>query len=275
MVSSYIQNTRPIYRPYQPPRPTLRPPGQTSTPASSTPRPSTSSRPTSTSRPSYSTPGGGVRPPTRPSSQATTPPQLRPTSTSQPRPSTSSGGGGGGSSRPAAQRPSSRYSSLLADSLFRADRVALQTTLQDTLAQILFEKQGKYRDLGTARTDWTRTRGDEAQALGANFAARGLGSSGLYRQGLDELMGEYERAASKLDALQQDIAQQYGAQGSLASIDPTGLYNEDDYTALASIYGLLGQRGTSAGQQYGAALNQARAQAAARAGQNIFSNLGF
>lgn len=197
------------------------------------------------------------------------------TPTPAPAPTQSSGS----SSRPrssSVQAPSSRgVDWLAAQGMFRADRSKLQTDLQDTLAQILFDKQRQYRGLGTAREDWTRERGKESQALGENFAARGLLSSGLYRQGLDELMGQYQRSANQLDALQQDIAQQYGAQGSLTAIDPTSLYNADDYTALANVYGLLGQRGTSAGQQYGAALNQARAAAAARAGQSIFSQAGF
>ena len=166
------------------------------------------------------------------------------------------------------------YNFIASQGLFRADRANLQNTLQETLAQILFDKQRQYRGLETSRGELTREREKGSRAVGEDFAARGLGSSGLYKQALDEALAGYQRTANQLDQVQQDLAQQYGARGSLSAVDPTKLYG-DDYTALASIYGLLGQRGTAAGQQYGAALNQARAQAAARAGQSIFSQAGF
>lgn len=194
----------------------------------------------------------------------------------------SGGGGGGAAATPAptpvaysAPAPAPRpYNFITAQGLFRADRAALQNTLQETLAQILFDKQRQYRGLETSRGELTRERERGSRAVGEDFAARGLGSSGLYKQALDEALAGYQRTANQLDQVQQDLAQQYGARGSLSAIDPTQLYG-DDYTALASIYGLLGQRGTAAGQQYGAALNQARAQAAARAGQSIFGQAGF
>ena len=158
--------------------------------------------------------------------------------------------------------------------MFRADRANLQNTLQETLAQILFDKQRQYRGLDTSRETLGRQEIRGARETGEDFAARGLGSSGLYKQALDEMLAGFQRGRGELDTMQQDLAQQYGARGALKDIDPSRLYG-DDYTALANVYGLLGQRGTSAGQQYGSALNQARAQAAARAGQSIFGRAGF
>ena len=166
------------------------------------------------------------------------------------------------------------YNMIAAQSMFRADRASLQNTLQETLAQILFDKQRQYRGLDTSRETLGRQEIKGARETGEDFAARGLGSSGLYKQALDEMLAGFQRGRGELDTMQQDLAQQYGARGSLTNIDPSRLYG-DDYTALANVYGLLGQKGTSAGQQYGSALNQARAQAAARAGQSIFGRAGF
>lgn len=166
------------------------------------------------------------------------------------------------------------YNMIAAQGMFRADRSSLQNTLQETLAQILFDKQRQYRGLDTSRETLGRQEIKGARETGEDFAARGLGSSGLYKQALDEMLSGFQRSRGELDTMQQDLAQQYGARGALKDLDPSRLYG-DDYTALANVYGLLGQRGTSAGQQYGSALNQARAQAAARAGQSIFGQAGF
>ena len=166
------------------------------------------------------------------------------------------------------------YNMIAAQGMFRADRANLQNTLQETLAQILFDKQRQYRGLDTSRETLGRQEIKGARETGEDFAARGLGSSGLYKQALDEMLAGFQRGRGELDTMQQDLAQQYGARGALKDINPSRLYG-DDYTALANVYGLLGQKGTSAGQQYGSALNQARAQAAARAGQSIFSQAGF
>jgi hypothetical protein len=196
------------------------------------------------------------------------------------------GGGGGGGGAAAASAPvapraysapapsANPYNMIAAQGMFRADRANLQNTLQETLAQILFDKQRQYRGLDTSRETLGRQEIKGARETGEDFAARGLGSSGLYKQALDEMLSGFQRGRGELDTMQQDLAQQYGARGALKDINPSRLYG-DDYTALANVYGLLGQRGTSAGQQYGSALNQARAQAAARAGQSIFSQAGF
>ena len=193
----------------------------------------------------------------------------------------SGGGGGGAAPAPVAPRAYSApaasanpYNMIAAQGMFRADRASLQNTLQETLAQILFDKQRQYRGLDTSRETLGRQEVKGARETGEDFAARGLGSSGLYKQALDEMLSNFQRSRGELDTMQQDLAQQYGARGSLTNIDPSRLYG-DDYTALANVYGLLGQKGTSAGQQYGSALNQARAQAAARAGQSIFGQAGF
>ena len=168
------------------------------------------------------------------------------------------------------------------DAMYRADRNTMGTNLQDQLAQILFDRQNQYRDIDTSRSRWGQARDRDSLDLGENFAARGLASSGLYKQGLDELMSDYETAGADIDEAEQDVTQQSGARGSLQDymdnesqqIQQQALF-DGDYNALASIYGLLGQRGTSAGSQYGSALNQSRAQSAGRSGSNIINTLGW
>ena len=168
------------------------------------------------------------------------------------------------------------------DAMYRADRNTMATNLQDTLAQILYDRQNQYRSLDTSRSRWGQARDRDSLDLGENFAARGLASSGLYKQGLDELMSDYERACAEIDTAEQNVTQQYGARGSMQDymdnesqqIQQQALF-DGDYNALASIYGLLGQRGTSAGSQYGSALNQSRAQSAGRSGSNIINTLGW
>jgi len=168
------------------------------------------------------------------------------------------------------------------DAMYRADRNTMATNLQDTLAQILYDRQNQYRDIDTGRTRWGESRDRAGLDLGENFAARGLASSGLYKQGLDELMSDYETAGAQIDTAEQGVTQQYGARGSMQDymdnesqqIQQQALF-DGDYNALASIYGLLGQRGTSAGSRYGSGLNQSRAQSAGRSGANIINTLGW
>ena len=168
------------------------------------------------------------------------------------------------------------------DAMYRADRNTMATNLQDTLAQILYDRQNQYRGIDTSRTRWGESRDRAGLDLGEDFAARGLASSGLYKQGLDELMSDYETAGAQIDTAEQDVTQQYGARGSMQDymdnesqqIQKQALF-DGDYNALASIYGLLGQRGTSAGSRYGSGLNQSRAQSAGRSGANIINTLGW
>jgi len=54
-----------------------------------------------------------------------------------------------------------------------------------------------------------------------------------------------------------------------------GALFDQNYNALADVYGLLGQRGVSEGNRYQAGLNQMRAQSAARSNQNIINTLGW
>jgi hypothetical protein len=180
------------------------------------------------------------------------------------------------SSAPAPRPPMRDTEWFNSDSLYRADRGGLATDLQDTLAQILYDRQNQYRSLDTTRQDWTQSRERDSMNLGENFAARGLGSSGLYKQGLDELSSEYEKSGGRIDQAEQQVTQEYGARNSMQSdqMKQDALFDQD-YNALASIYGLLGSRGTTAGSRYGSNLNQARAQSAGRSGSNIINTLGW
>jgi hypothetical protein len=98
----------------------------------------------------------------------------------------------------------------------------------------------------------------------------------LYTQGLNELLKGYEQAAGQIDQSEQNIAQQLGARGALAGKDFTkeALFDQN-YNALAEMYGLLGQRGVSSGNRYQAGLNMMRAQSAGRSNQNIVNTLGW
>lgn len=215
-----------------------------------------------------------------------------------PPPPSGGGGGGGGDQAPTASSgggSSSRSSSVsppspmkdvdwfAKDAEYRAARAGLGADLQDTLAQILFDRQNRYRNLDNAQRMWEQSRSEDTMNLGENFAARGLGSSGLYKQGLDDLMAQYEAQQADITAQQQATAQEYGARGNLdqylspeggGRLDEGALFDKD-YNALASIYGLLGSRGTQAGSGYGGRLNQERAQSAGRAGRSIINTLGW
>ena len=189
----------------------------------------------------------------------------------------------GGGSAPAAPSPMKDVDWFAKDAEYRSARAGLGTDLQDTLAQILFDRQNRYRNLDTAQQTWEKGRSEDTMNLGENFAARGLGSSGLYKQGLDDLMAQYETQQADITAQQQATAQEYGARGNLdqylspeagGRVDEGALFDQD-YNALASIYGLLGSRGTQAGSGYGGRLNQQRAQSAGRSGQSIINTLGW
>jgi len=167
------------------------------------------------------------------------------------------------------------------DAMYRSDRNNMATNFQDTLAQILFDRQNQYRGIDNSREDLGQARDRDTLAQGEDFASRGLASSGLYKQGLDRLTGQYESASADINSQEQNVTQQSGARGSLEAhmdesnrIQEAALY-DGDFNALASIYGLLGQRGTTAGSRYGSDLNQARGQSAGRSTRNIRNTLGW
>jgi hypothetical protein len=192
------------------------------------------------------------------------------------------------------------------DAIFRAGAGGAQVNLQEQLANLLFENQQGYQDIDRTRRDWTQQRERGSQRTGEDFAARGLSQSGLYWQGLQDLLKDYEDSAGQINLREQNLAQQLGGRDPLsrlnapAEMEPAaegvsmaaeaspmatrstspqgftqGALFDQNYNALADVYGLLGQRGVGEGNRYQAGLNQMRAQSAGRSNQNIINTLGW
>jgi hypothetical protein len=218
------------------------------------------------------------------------------------------------------------------DAIFRAGAGGAQVSLQEQLANLLFENQQGYQDIDRTRRDWGQQRDRGSRRTGEDFAARGLSQSGLYWQGLQDLLKDYEDSAGQINLREQNLAQQLGGrdplsrlttpppsassfvkdeammegerggitrgpgqalvtaadklagqeamgQASMAQASPQGFTQgalfDQNYNALADVYGLLGQRGVGAGNRYQAGLNQLRAQSAASSNQNIINTLGW
>lgn len=161
------------------------------------------------------------------------------------------------------------------DAIFRNQAGRQQQNLYDTLSGFLYERGNKYRELDQTRRDWNTNRNKSGTQTAENFAARGLGQSGLYKQGLDDMLTGYEKQASTIDQGEQEVQQQYGQRDSMAAMPASTAIADQDYNALASIYGLLGSKGVQAGNAYQAAINALRAESAGRSGQNLTSTLGW
>ena len=210
-------------------------------------------------------------------------------------------GGGGGA--PSSMRDVDWFNS---DAIFRTGAGGAQVSLQEQLANLLFENQQGYQDIDRTRRDWGQQRDRGSRRTGEDFAARGLSQSGLYWQGLQDLLKDYEQSAGQINLREQNLAQQLGGRDPLsrlnapAEMEPTaegvsmaaeaspmatrsaspqgftqGALFDQNYNALADVYGLLGQRGVAEGNRYQAGLNQMRAQSAGRSNQNIINTLGW
>ena len=221
----------------------------------------------------------------------------------QPMASRGGGGGGGGGG---SMRDVDWFGK---DSIFRTGAGGAQVSLQEQLAQLLFENQQGYQDIDRTRRDWTQQRERGSQRTGEDFAARGLSQSGLYWQGLQDLLKDYEDSAGQINLREQNLAQQLGGRDPLSRLKAPadvasamamdegmemgaqmaspmatqatpGGFTQDalfdqNYNALADVYGLLGQRGVGEGNRYQAGLNKMRAESAARSNQNIINTLGW
>jgi hypothetical protein len=185
------------------------------------------------------------------------------------------------------------------DAIFRSGAGGAQVSLQEQLANLLFENQQGYQDIDRTRRDWGQQRDRGSRRTGEDFAARGLSQSGLYWQGLQDLLKDYEQSAGQINLREQNLAQQLGGRDPLSQLNapaeetpmmeggaaaarsasPQGFTQgalfDQNYNALADVYGLLGQRGVSEGNRYQAGLNQMRAQSAGRSNQNIINTLGW
>jgi hypothetical protein len=189
-------------------------------------------------------------------------------------------GGGGGAMAPATAPappppPMTDVDWFNKDSVFRNQATLASNDLVSQLAELLFQRGQGFQAIDGMRRDWTEARDDDVEMTGEDFAARGLGASGLYKRGYDDLISDYERRKSDIDTGEQDLVQQFGQRGSLAGgIDRSGLIG-GNYDALASIYGQLGRRGTQLGDAYSGRLQGLRAESAGRANQDIIKTLGW
>jgi hypothetical protein len=161
------------------------------------------------------------------------------------------------------------------DPIFRNLAGREQQNLYDTLSGFLYERENKYRQLENDRANWNTNRNKSGTQTAENFAARGLGRSGLYKQGLDESMKPYEESANAMNTGEQDLVTQYGQRASLAQMPAMNAIADQDYNALASIYGLLGSKGVSAGNQYTGKVGSLRAESAGRSNEKLINTLGW
>ena len=159
---------------------------------------------------------------------------------------------------------------------YRREAGRSQSQLFDSLSQLLYDRNQKYRTIDNKRDDWTTNRANTTRQTAEGMAARGLGVSGVYKQQVDKNLGDAERQAAEINSQEQDVQNQYGLRDSMAgqqfTIDSIA---DRNYNALANIYGLFGQRGTQLGNAYTRDLGAMRDQAAARRAQNLTSNLGW
>lgn len=161
------------------------------------------------------------------------------------------------------------------DAIYRNQAGMAQTNLYDTLSNYLYERGNKYRTIDNARKDWSTNRDKAGTQTAESMASRGLLQSGAYKQNLDRMLTDYEKQANETNVAEQDVQQQYGARDSLAAMPAQNAIVDKNYSALASIYGLLGSKGTQAGNQYNALLNQMRADSASRSAEKLTNTLGW
>ena len=108
------------------------------------------------------------------------------------------------------------------------------------------------------------------------MAARGLGVSGVYKQQVDKNLGDAERQAADINTQEQEVQNQYGLRDSMAgqqfAIDSI---TDRNYNALASMYGLFGQKGTQLGNAYNRDLGSMRDRLAAQRAGTLTNDLGW
>lgn len=161
------------------------------------------------------------------------------------------------------------------DAVYRNQAGMAQTNLYDTLSGFLSDRTKRYQAIDNSRQDWNTNRNLSGQQTSEGMAARGLLNSGIYKQNLDKMMAGYETQANETNALEQTTQQEYGNRDSMAQMPAQNAIADKNYTALAGIYGLLGSKGTSAGNSYNALLGQMRADSAGRSAEKLTNTLGW
>lgn len=162
------------------------------------------------------------------------------------------------------------------DAAYRNAAGREQANLYDTLSGLMNERNTRYRQLDNARDDWKTNRKTSTSQSAADMAARGLTRSGIAKQGLDKVLTDYQKQENDINAAEQETVQQYGDRNSMAGKQFTmDSIADKNYSALASMYGLLGQRGVSAGNAYNSTLAGLRNASAGRSSDKIINTLGW
>lgn len=161
------------------------------------------------------------------------------------------------------------------DAIFRNQAGRQQQDLYDTLSNLLYERTNKYQGIDKARRDWGQNRDKAGTQTAEGMAARGLLQSGVYKQGLDRMLTDYEKQNQTINEGEQEVQQQYGARASMAALPAANAIADQDYNALASVYGLLGSKGVQAGNAYQQNINKLRAESAGRSTTNLTNTLGW
>lgn len=178
------------------------------------------------------------------------------------------GGGGGGGAAPAAIAapapvPVRDVDWFNQDAVYRGSAGRALQDLTASLAQIMASRDNNYAQLAQNRTQLGQAKQQDMSDLAADFAGRGLLSSGLYAQGSDQLGQDYANQGAALDQTQNQLAQQYGNQG--ANVDLSHVDSGNGLNNLSSLYSLLGSLGLQAGSTYNNAIGQAKAASVGRA----------
>ena len=175
--------------------------------------------------------------------------------------------------QPTTPAPTDWFSS---DPTYRQYAGRSQSDLFNSLSQILYDRNQQYRTIDNQRDDWSTNRANTTRQTAEGMAARGLGVSGVYKQQVDKNLGDAERQAAEINTQEQDVQNQYGLRDSMAGQEFTlNSITDRNYNALASIYGLFGQKGTQLGNAYTNDLASMRDRLAAQRAGTLTSNLGW
>lgn len=151
-----------------------------------------------------------------------------------------------------------------------------QSALFDSLSQLLYDRNQKYRTLDNQRDDWSTNRANTTRQTAESMAARGVGVSGIYKQQVDKNLGDAERQAADINTQEQEVQNQYGLRDSMAGQQfAMNSITDRNYNALASIYGLFGQKGTQLGNAYNRDLGSMRDRLAAQRAGTLTNDLGW
>lgn len=112
------------------------------------------------------------------------------------------------------------------------------------------------------------------QTTAGNAAARGLGSSGIYKGLARNIETEDTQRKKDVETANTEISQKYGARDAVgqmgADFSLKQAIDNKNYTALAQLYGLLGSTGLQSGTDWAALMSKSAGEAANRAAVKNF-----